>query len=123
MDNKEKDKLYSDLSNVCIQNLYTVSKKTELITFKNFDTKNKNHLFLFEMAKIVNNLFGYKIQLQCGLFKFLCLKNKSESVQRISPKKIIINGIKCEDFLGYIAKAWKVDENIWSEIYKDWYEK
>lgn len=119
---EDKDKLYNDLSNVVLINLFSLSKDNFKIVLKNFNRKDKNHLYMFEMAKICRNIFAREVYLDCGFFDFLFLKKKGDKVYRIK-KKDITNEIDIQDFLFHISKANEIDDGVWSDIYDEWWNK
>lgn len=100
---EEKHNLYDKIITTAMINMYSLSKKRKEIILKNVDPNNISHLFMIEVAKIVNLYWGFKIKIQTSFFNFRKLKkqfklNKKNS-RRLSPKKKEYSAIKIEKFL------------------------
>lgn len=107
---------YDELCNISMINLYTLSKKEKKIKLSNFDFKNKKHLYLLSIAKILNTLYGYKICIQSNFVDYIKYKIKHMN-KYIKYKRKMLNGIEINSFLNHITTAQKLDENIWIDIY------
>lgn len=98
-------------------NLYSIAKRNnETIILKNFDPKNIQHLYLFEVAQVVNNFFRYKIILNMPLYKKLFNKK----FWKIKVKRKVKSGIDINEFLTFTSKDMEVDIK---SLYKELYEK
>lgn len=123
MENKyiytEEHQLYDRLSEICLINLYTLSKETNSLVFSDFNTKNKNHKFILEVALILKNIIELDIYINTkNYFNYLfyLLKNK-HFIKKIKYSKDSTK-INIEEILKHITDANSIkNENIWSEIY------
>ena len=115
-----KEKIYNNLTEISLINLYTLSKSEKKIKLKNFDFKNKNHLFLLNISKILNVLYGYDIFIETTLLQYIKYKIRTRH-NIIHRKSKMQNGINIDDFLNHIADAQKVNRNIWEAIFNEFY--
>ena len=115
------EKYYNQLSEICLINLYTLSKEKGKIELKDFSFKNKQHLFLFNIASILHNLYGYEIFLEAKFLEFAKYKIYTKHSKFIHRKTKLENGINIENFLNHIADAQKVDRDIWNKIYDEFF--
>lgn len=115
------EKLYNQLSEICLINLYTLSKEKGKIELKEFTFKNKQHFFLFNIANALHNLYGYEIILEIKFSEFIKYKVHTKHSKFIHRKSKLENGINIENFLNHIADAQKVDKNIWNKIYDEFF--
>lgn len=115
------EKYYSQLSEICLINLYTLSKEKEKIELKDFSFKNKQHLFLLNIANIMHNLYGYEIILETKFTEFIKYKIHTKHSNFIHRKAKLENGINIEDFLNHIADAQIIERNIWDKIYDEFF--
>ena len=98
-------------------NLYSIAKRNnETIILKDFDSKNIEHLYLFEVAQVVNNFFRYKIILNMPFYKKLFNKK----FWKIKVKRKVKSGIDINEFLTFTSKDMKIDIK---SLYKELYEK
>ena len=106
-------------------NMYSLSKEKEEIILKNVDPNNISHLFMIEVAKIVNLYWGFKIKIQTSFFNFRKLKKQcrlsKKNTKRISLKKENCAAIKIEKFLKDIQKAYETKPSIFRDIYDAYY--
>lgn len=116
------EKEYNELCNVSLINLYTLSKEKEEINLTNFDFKDKKHLYLLSIAKILNSLYNYPIYIQSNLFDYLKYKIKHRK-ENIKYKKKILNDFNIDDFLDYITTQRKIDKDIWIKIYDEFFKE
>ena len=115
------EKYYNQLSEICLINLYTLSKEKEKIELKDFSFKNKQHLFLLNITSILHNLYGYEIFLETNFLEFAKYKIHTKHSKSIHRKTKLENGINIENFLNHIADAQKVDRDIWNKIYDEFF--
>lgn len=115
------EKYYNQLSEICLINLYTISKEKEKVELKGFSFKNKQHLFLLNIAGILHNLYGYEIILETKFLDFIKYKIHTKHLKFIHRKAKLENGIDIEDFLNHIADAQIIERNIWNKIYEEFF--
>lgn len=115
------EKYYNQLSEICLINLYTISKEKEKVELKGFSFKNKRHLFLLNIAGILHNLYGYEIILETKFLDFIKYKIHTKHSKFIHRKAKLENGIDIEDFLNHIADAQIIEKNIWNKIYDEFF--
>ena len=115
------EKYYNQLSEICLINLYTISKEKGKIELKDFSFKNKQHLFLLNIANILHNLYGYEIFLETKFSEFIKYKIHTKHSNFIHRKIKLENGIDIEDFLNHIADAQIIERNIWNKIYDEFF--
>lgn len=122
---EEKHNLYDRIITTAMINMYSLSKEKEEIILKNVDPNNISHLFMIEVAKIVNLYWGFKIKIQTSFFNFRKLKKQcrlsKKNTKRISLKKENYTAIKIEKFLKDIQKAYKTKPSIFRDIYDAYY--
>jgi hypothetical protein len=98
-------------------NLYSIAKRNnETIILKDFDPKNIEHLYLLEVAQVVNNFFRYKIILNMPLYK----KFFNKKFWKIKVKRKVKSGINIDEFLTFTSKNMEIDVK---SLYKELYEK
>ena len=88
-----------------------------------FSFKNKQDLFLFNIASILHNLYGYEIFLEAKFLEFAKYKIYTKHSKFIRRKTKLENGINIENFLNHIADAQKVDRDIWNKIYDEFFKE
>ena len=124
---EEKHNLYDRIITTAMINMYSLSKEKEEIILKNVDPNNISHLFMIEIAKIVNLYWGFKIKIQTSFFNFRKLKKQlrlsKKNSKRISPKKKNYSAIKIEKFLKDIQKAYEGEPSIFRNIYDAYYAR
>ena len=122
---EEKHNLYDRIITTAMINMYSLSKEKEEIILKNVDPNNISHLFMIEVAKIVNLYWGFKIKIQTSFFNFRKLKKQcrlsKKNTERISLKKENCAAIKIEKFLKDIQKAYETKPSIFRDIYDAYY--
>ena len=122
---EEKHNLYDRIITTAMINMYSLSKEKEEIILKNVDPNNISHLFIIEVAKIVNLYWGFKIKIQTSFFNFKKLKKQcrlsKKNTKRISLKKENYAAIKIEKFLKDIQKAYETKPSIFRDIYDAYY--
>ena len=123
---EEKHNLYDKIITTAMINMYSLSKEKEEIILKNVDPNNISHLFMIEVAKIVNLYWGFKIKIQTSFFNFRKLKKQcrlsKKNTKRISLKKENYAAIKIEKFLKDIQKAYETKPGIFRDIYNAYYK-
>lgn len=122
---EEKHNLYDRIITTAMINMYSLSKEKKEIILKNVDPNNISHLFMIEVAKIVNLYWGFKIKIQTSFFNFRKLKKQcrlsKKNTKRISLKKENYTAIKIEKFLKDIQKAYETKPSIFRDIYDAYY--
>lgn len=122
---EKKHNLYDRIITTAMINMYSLSKEKKEIILKNVDPNNISHLFMIEVAKIVNLYWGFKIKIQTSFFNFRKLKKQcrlsKKNTKRISLKKENYTAIKIEKFLKDIQKAYETKPSIFRDIYDAYY--
>ena len=122
---EEKHNLYDRIITTAMINMYSLSKEKKEIILKNVNPNNISHLFMIEVAKIVNLYWGFKIRIQTSFFNFRKLKKQcrlsKKNTKRIPLKKENYVAIKIEKFLKDIQKAYETKPSIFREIYNAYY--
>ena len=122
---EEKHNLYDRIIITAMINMYSLSKEKKEIILKNVNPNNISHLFMIEVAKIVNLYWGFKIRIQTSFFNFRKLKKQcrlsKKNTKRISLKKENCAAIKIEKFLKDIQKAYETKPSIFRDIYDAYY--
>ena len=122
---EEKHNLYDRIITTAMINMYSLSKEKKEIILKNVDPNNISHLFMIEVAKIVNLYWGFEIRIQTSFFNFRKLKKQcrlsKKNTKRIPLKKENYVAIKIEKFLKDIQKAYETKPSIFREIYNAYY--
>lgn len=122
---EEKHNLYDRIITTAMINMYSLSKEKKEIILKDVNPNNISHLFMIEVAKIVNLYWGFKIKIQTSFFNFRKLKKQcrlsKKNTKRISLKKENYTAIKIEKFLKDIQKAYETKPSIFRDIYDAYY--
>jgi hypothetical protein len=70
MDIMQRDNIYNQIVSAFFSLLWDKSRETHgVIALDNFDTKDEEHLFLFEVAKVVCSCTDRELQLNLNWFK------------------------------------------------------
>lgn len=64
MTEQEKLQHYDALINVTLTNIFTLSKRHRKIVLRNFNRKNKEHLFVFRVALMAREMFDLPLYLE-----------------------------------------------------------
>lgn len=122
MIDEELRKTYDNMIEACLCNLYTCGKDKKEILLRNFDNAKINHLFILEVAKIVQASLAFKVKLEMPWWKFRKVKGrKMWKFKRVHPNKKRTDGINIEDFLQYVQEAYDESPQIWESIYNEFY--
>lgn len=109
---------YDIILDTALINLYTVSKRLKLIRLKEFDRKNKAHLCLYEIAKVITTLHGFPIEIDCGWLDFLLLKRKSQLTTRT--KLVHFLDKSCNELIADIEEAYEAP-GVFEKIYDSYF--
>lgn len=122
---KETEKRYNEMCNACLVNVYTISKEQKTIILLNFDPKNIDHLFLYEIAQTAASLFHFDLKIDTSLFSYLKFTvGKKRNCKRILHRKSLIShGVRADMMLEYVAGAFGESNNVWGKIYNEFYKK
>lgn len=121
---KEREKLYNDITHAIFINIYTLSNKgTEDLFLKKFDPKDKSHLVFLEIAKSSAGILNYTIYVDMNWFSYFLFKrkNKSTSIRRYR-KKPPKKEVDIHEVLEFTAKGFGKSICIFSDIYEAFYE-
>lgn len=117
----DKFGLYDEVVRDTIAYFYAASKNSDYISLYNFNPKDKDHLYLYSVARIVKNLFGKKkIKINLSLFKYLSFlfKHRKDGIAR--GKK---EGVNCSNLIFEYNKMKTKKEKVkLSDIYEHYYE-
>lgn len=94
-----------EISQIALVNLYTLSKNEKTINLRNFELKNKEHLFLIEIAAILETVCGKELSADCGFWQRLKLK---KHLKRKVKKESLENGINVPEVLDFMRPHLKV---------------
>lgn len=109
-----------------IVNLYTLSKDIKEIRICNFDSKNKDHLYLLSVANIASTLFNFPVKIKMNRIKLQFLKwrypNLYKNIQKCDEAFSFSVQTLLEDmqrmFIPHLGKEWN-----YSDIYEAYYER
>lgn len=120
--------LYDNIINATVVNMFSFSKDGKIIIM-NFNSKDKKHLYLFEVAKNVCFLLNNpkrEIYLHMKLIPYLIfkIKNRKYNFHRFTKKtKIEKNKIIYPTvFLEYICNSFNNNIEIISDLYNKYYK-
>ena len=125
---KETLKIYDEICGATLVNLFTLSKESDSIALRNFDPKNKEHMFLLGVAKGLAGAIGKKLCLDVNKFQLWKLNrgiDKDCRIIRIDGKEAIysIDPNMLLDFMREKAVAASNDKNIFVNIYEQYYAR
>ena len=125
----EQQKLFDEICGIALINVYSLSKNTDRIAISPFDPKNKEHLFLMNVAKVASAIAGKSVALDTNRFRLrqlnrgISLECQYEKVKRKERDKAI-NPIVLLDFMRRgIEEAFEVKEFDFGKIYDAFYSK
>jgi hypothetical protein len=118
----ENYQLYDKIVSAMVANLFTFSKSSGTIILDKFDYENYNHLFIYEMAKIVQCYYNRMIYLDQSFKNHLIfkIKNRKDIFHR---KKGAEKGINIEEILDFVQENFEQDSDIFKRIYLAYYDK
>lgn len=112
---------YDRIIDSCLTNISQLSKDSHYIILKNFDRKNKNHLFFFELAKIHRILYNTSIKINCSLFDYLIMKIKYRKFDFSRSKTNY--GLDIDEILEFVRIGYEQPIKIFKDIYECYYER
>ena len=114
----EREKLFNELCNILLVNIYSKSKENQRIIFKNFDYDNLNHRLGLVVGLGVNAVFNFPIDIETGFFKFLKIKKDYKKLKFI--KRIRHTDDAAAIDLSYeiqrLKDLNKLDEDFWNML-------
>ena len=98
-------------------NLLSYAKRHDgEIQLKNFNPRDHSHMYIFEVARIVEITSGYKTAVEMGFWKHLFSPKDIRKTKRV---KSFEDGIDIESFLNVTFDDLEVTpEKVWKEYYK-----
>lgn len=132
MDNKnflEQQFLYNKMFNALVTNIYSKSKNLQgrinQVNINFFDPDNVQHQVMLFAANAATVIKGGDIYLNMPLIKFIKWKwprrKTHKNVHWLHKVDISSHGLNPEEELTYISKAFEVDQQIWEDIYNDFF--
>ena len=125
----DKQKTFDEICGVALINIYSLAKNTERICISPFDHKNKEHLFLVNLAKGVSAIMSKPVALDASRFRIrqmnkgIIAECKYEKMTR-AEQKTAINPIVLLDFMReWASEALGVSNFNFGEIYDAFYSK
>jgi hypothetical protein len=121
---KEREKLYNDITQAIFINIYTLSNKgTEDLFLKKFNPKDKSHLVFLEIAKSSAGLMNYTIYVDMNWFSYFLFKrkNKNTSIRRYR-KNPLKKEVDIHEVLEFTAKGFNKSICIFNDIYEAFYK-
>ena len=125
----DKQKLFDEICGVAFVNVFSLSKCTDRIVISPFNHKNKEHLFLVNVAKGVGAVNGKAVALDTSRFRIwrmnkgLVQECKYEKGTR-SERETAINPIILLDFMRkWAGETLGVEDFNFGEIYDAFYSK
>lgn len=109
-------------------NLYTLTKNSDTITFRNFDPKNEEHLFVLGVARGLAGVFHQKVYLNISRFQLwklnrgldkeckACRTNTQENTDAIDPGMLL-------DFMREEAVQLCGASFTFASIYRQYYAR
>ena len=121
----KRDNIYNQIVSAFFSLLWDKSRETHgVIALDNFDTENEEHLFLFEVAKVVCSCTDRKLQLNLSWFKrrklWRPVRKAFEMFKKPTEKTLdtvqLLNQLRntCESLIGEDFKY----SDIYNEFYK-----
>jgi hypothetical protein len=119
---------YDEICGAAFVNLFTLSKDSNTIAFRNFNPKNEEHLFVLGVAKGVASSFDKKVVLDVSKFQLWKLNRGIDKDCRL----ILINGkeaiysIDPEELLAFMRpKAIEAcgEDFTFADIYNQYYNR
>lgn len=124
---EEEYKLYDEIINITLINIYSLSKEKEQIILSEINRKNQDHLYLLRVALIAKDLFNFPLKLKGGFWNWLCLNWRMRKLSRhVSMAKDFENAIDVNKILDFMKAALseQVGEDFkFANIYNAYYRK
>ena len=119
---------YDGLINLTLTNLYTIGKKDKIIYLYDFNRKNKEHLYILQVAMLARDIFGFELRLGCSWINMFIINMKIrkhfKKIKRIRYSDEY-KGVKVQDILELMrpdAIARLGNYFTFSDIYTQYYE-
>lgn len=125
----EQQKVFDEICGVALINVYSLTKNTDRIAISPFDPKNKEHLFLMNIAKGASAIARKSVALDTNRFRLrqlnrgISLECRYEKVKR-KERQEAINPILLLDFMRRgIEETFQIKEFDFGKIYDAFYSK
>ena len=115
-------KKYDTIVTSTLLNIYNQAKNKEIV-LENFNEKDINHLYFFEVSKIAQTCWNLVIVLDMSLLRFLKfrLQNKKLEIKRKGRKQE--KSIDMNKILSFVQESFNESDTIFSDIYNAYYKK
>ena len=125
----EQQKFFDEICGIALVNVYSLTKDTDRIAISPFNPKNKEHLFLMNIAKGASAIIGKSVALDTNRFRLWQLNRgissecRYEKIKR-KERENAINPIVLLDFMRRgIEDDFQVKEFDFGKIYDAFYSK
>ena len=115
---EDKFKLYDEIVQVAITNLFTLSKVDGTLRLYGFDPKDKAHLAVLAICPALRLINNTEIEIRCGLRGRAAVRAKGFKWKWALKNKDGVMDIN--DFIAHIEIAYKMP-GIMEEIYNAYY--
>ena len=125
---RERERKYDEIVGVAYVNIFTLSKNSDIVAIKPFDPKNKEHLFVLNVAKGVGSVMQKSVAIDASKFTIWRLNRgltKKSRYEKLTIKEgEFINPDELLDFMRDWAKEFVSEENFnFGQIYDAFYAK
>ena len=124
---EELYKLYDEIVNITLVNIYTMSKEKGEIILGHIDRKNKEHLYFLRVALIAKDLFNFPLKIKTNFWNWLCLNWRLRKLSRRVPMadefENAIDADKILDFMKNALHEQLGEEFKFADIYDTYYGK
>lgn len=117
--------LYDELCTICYINLFSKAMSENAINLKEFNIKDENHLFVFEIANLVSLNCKYPIHIDAKFIdRFRLYWRKRKATKFFKKMKNSKIDRTVNDLLEHMYINCKLtDDNIFTKIYEAYYKK
>lgn len=114
---------YDKIIAITISNILSFSKDNKIL-LGSFNEKDINHLFFFEIAKIVKTCWNFNIYVEMPLLKYIkfYFKNRKLKIKRLK-KENSKNKININTVLDFEKTQINEQDDIFEKIYNIYYKK
>lgn len=125
---RERERKYDEIAGVAYVNIFTLSKNSDVVAIKPFDPKNKEHLFVLNVAKGVGSVMQKSVAVDASKFTIWRLNRGLTEKSRYEKLTVkegeVVNPNELLDFMRDWAKEFIGEENFnFGQIYDAFYAK